>query len=138
MGHTATQPTRIWVPLDFDRNTVLSSTEENQEEIKHGAILGAYESITLHVSPCMARDKPNLDTRRTIVDLSWPKGQSVNAAVQKDKYLGSDFVLNYPSVDDIVKRVIELGPGSLLCKVDIRRVFYQLKVDPVDIYLLGL
>ena len=86
----------------------------------------------------MTRDKPDSDTRRTIVDLSWPKGQSVNSEVQKDKYLGSEFVLNYPSVDDIVKRVIELGPGSLLCKVDIIRAFRQLKVDPGDITLLGL
>ena len=64
------------------------------------------------------------------------EGQSVNSGVQKDKYLGSDFVLIYPSVDDTVKRVIELGPGSLLCKVDISQAFRQLKVDPGD--LLGL
>ena len=86
----------------------------------------------------MTRDKPDSATRRTIVDLSWPKGQSVNAGVQKDKYLGSKFIVNYPSVDDIVKRLIELGPGSLLCKVDISRAFCQLKVDPGDINLLGL
>ena len=142
-------------PLDFDTNTVLTSTEENhasakqfpshvetyiQEEIKHGAMLGPFEHkpLTLHVLPFMTRDKPDSDTRRTIVDLSWPKGQSVNDGVQKDKYLGSDFVLNYPSVDDIVKRIIELGPGSLLYKVDISRAFRQLKVDPGDINLLGL
>ena len=86
----------------------------------------------------MTRDKPGSDTRRTIVDLSWPKGKSVNAGVQRDNYLGSHFILNYPSVDDIVKRLIELGPGSLLCKVDISRDFRQLKVDPGDINLLGL
>ena len=50
------------------------------------------------------------DTKQTIVDLSWPKGQSVNDGVQKDTYLGSHFILNYPSVDDIVTRLIELGP----------------------------
>ena len=66
-----------------------------------------------------------LTTRQTIVDLCWPKGQSVNAAVQKDRYLGSDFILNYPSVDDIVKRVIELRPGSLLCKLDFSWAFRQ-------------
>ena len=63
-------------PLDFDTNTVLTSTEENhasatqffshvetyiKEEIKHGAILGPFEHkpIDLHVSPFMTRDKPN-------------------------------------------------------------------------------
>ena len=142
-------------PLDFDTNTELVSTEENHtsakqysshvqtyicEELKHGAILGPFEHkpISLHISPFMTRDKPDSDTRRTIVDLSWPKDKSVNAGVQRDNYLGSDFILNYPSVDDIVKRLIELGPGSLLCKVDISRAFRQLKVDPGDINLLGL
>ena len=136
-------------------NTELVSTEENhasakqfsshvqtyiREELKHGAIFGPFEHkpISLHISPFMTRDKPDSDTRRTIVDLSWPKGKSVNAGVQKDSYLGSDFIPNYPSVVDIVKRLIELGPGSLLCKVDISRAFRQLKVDPGDINLLGL
>ena len=142
-------------PLDFDKNTVLVSTEDNhasarhfsshvqtyiQEELKHGAMLGPFDHkpIPLHVSPFMTRDKADSDTRRTIVDLSWPKGQSVNSGVQKSKYLGTEFILNYPSVDDIVKRVIRLGPGSLLCKIDISRAFRQLKVDPGDINLLGL
>ena len=86
----------------------------------------------------LLRDKTDFDTRRTIVDLSRPKGQSVKSGVQKDMHLLSHFVPNYPSVDDIVKGIIELGPGSLLCKVDISRAFCQLKVDPRDINLLGL
>ena len=53
----------------------------------------------------------------------------------KDKYLGSSLFFNYPSVDDIVKKVLELGPGSLLYKVDISRAFRQLKVDPGVTYL---
>ena len=81
---------------------------------------------------------PDSDTRPTIVNLSWPKGRSVNSGVQYNKYLSLDFVLNYPSVDDIVKRVSELRPRSLLCKVDISRAFRQLKVDPGDINLPGL
>ena len=111
-----------------------------QEEIKHGAMLGPfqYQPITSNVSQFMTRDKPDSDTRRTIVDLSWPKGQSANSGVCKNMYLGSNFVLNYPSVSDIVKRVTELGPWSLLCKVDINRAFCQLKVNPGDIHLLGL
>ena len=62
----------------------------------------------------MTREKPDSEVRRTIVDLSWPKNFSVNTGVVKDKYLGSSFLLNYTSVDDIVKKLVELGPGSLL------------------------
>ena len=102
-------------------------------------MLGPFDQkpIPLHISPFMIREKPDSEVRRTILDLSWPKNFSVNAGVIKDIYLGSSFVLNYPSVDDIVKKIVELGPGSLLYKVDISRAFRQLKVDPGDLDLLG-
>ena len=84
----------------------------------------------------MTRDKHNSQWRRTIVDLSWPCGASVN--VQKDTYLNSKFALTYPSVDQIVDRIIQLGPGTLIYNIDISHAFQQLKVDPGDIDLLGL
>ena len=37
-----------------------------------------------------------------------------------------------------IKKIIELGPGSLLYKADISRAFRQLKVDPGDLDLLCL
>ena len=107
-------------PLNFDRNFELQSTEKNhasgrdhvydiqcyiQEELQHGAMLGPFDQkpLPLHISPFMTREKPDSEVRRTIVDLSWPKNFSVNAGVMKDTHLGSSFVLNYPSVDDIVR-----------------------------------
>ena len=142
-------------PLDFDRSLRLISVEDNhksaknyeehvnhylQEELDHGAILGPFKNkpINLHVSSFMTRDKPDSQWHRTIVDLSWPGGASVNAGVQKDIYLNSKFALNYPSVDKIVDRILQLGPGSLIYKIDISHAFRQPKVDPGDIDLLGL
>ena len=66
-----------------------------------------------HFSPCLTRDKPNSKSRRVILDLSFPPGQSVNDGVPKDKYLGSYFELKYPSVDDKVASLKELGPNAL-------------------------
>ena len=86
----------------------------------------------------MTREKTDSNVRRTIVDLSWPDSCSVNDGVLRDEYLGSKFLLHYPSVDDIVTKLNELGPGSLMFKIDISRAFCQLKVDPGDIDLLGL
>ena len=48
------------------------------------------------------------------------------------------WVVNYPLVDDIVNRLIELGPGSMLFKIDICQAYRQLKIDSRDIDLLGL
>ena len=50
----------------------------------------------------MTRPKSNLAARRTIIDLSWPKGHSLNDGVSKTSYLGTEFELQYPSVDSII------------------------------------
>ena len=110
------------------------------EELKHGAMLGPFISkpIDLHISPFMTRHKPDSNVRQTIVDLSWPESYSVNDGVVRDEYLGSKFLLHYPSVVDIVNKLNELGPGSLMFKIDISGAFRQLKVDPGDIDVLVL
>ena len=56
------------------------------EEKAFDAIIGPFESApikNLHYSPFMTRHKPNSDSRRVILDLSWPKGESVNAGMEK-------------------------------------------------------
>ena len=91
-----------------------------------------------HISPFPTRRKPNSDNRRVIVDLSWPVGQSVNDGVPKDRYLNTYFDLNYPSVDNIVDKLKQLGDSALLFKIDISRAFRHLRIDPGDLELLGL
>ena len=142
-------------PLDFDRNSILQPTYENHtsanqyrdqideylaEELSHGAIYGPFKQLPfpVHISPLMTRPKQNTDKRRTIMDLSWPKGASVNTSIHKFKYLDTYFSLSYPSIDHIVQEIKKLGPGSLLYKVDISRAFRHLRIDPGDIDLLGI
>ena len=142
-------------PLDFNREINLASTYVNhasatqhsqhvsayiQTEMQYGAIYGPFAQppFPCHVSPFLTRDKPDSDKRRVILDLSFPSGQSVNDGVPKHKYLGSYFDLNYPSVDHIVDSLKELGTGALLYKIDIKRAFRHLRIDPGDLDLLGL
>ena len=56
------------------------------------------------MSPLMTREKQNSTDRRTIMDLSRPKGFSVNDDIHKCKYLDSYFTLQYPSIDYIVNK----------------------------------
>ena len=51
---------------------------------------------------------------------------------------GSYFDLKYPSVDHIVDSLKELGTGALLYKINIKRAFRYLTIDPGDLDLLGL
>ena len=62
---------------------VANYIEEGQN---FGAIIGPFKKApitNLHYSPFMTRHKPNSDNRRVILDLSWPRGESVNAGVEK-------------------------------------------------------
>ena len=106
-------------PLDFDRTRKLKITLQNhasvrnypthidkylEEELFHGAILGPLDDkpFDLHISLLMTRDKSSSNCRRTIFDLNFPKGYSVNDGVLKDSHLGTKFQMHYPTVDTIV------------------------------------
>ena len=86
----------------------------------------------------MTRPKPNSDTRRVIIDLSWPKGCSVNDGVDKSAYMGTDFRLTFPTIDDLTAELTKLGKGGHLYKIDVSRAFRHLPIDPMDYDLLGL
>ena len=53
----------------------------------------------------MTREKQNSTNHHTIMDLSWPKGFSVNDAIHKGKYLYSYFTLQFPSIDHMLQQV---------------------------------
>ena len=75
---------------------------------------------------------------RIIVNLSSPYGNSVNDRISNEVYDGTEFELKYPSVDNIVNAIHELGPDVLLSKIDVSRAFRNLRVDTGDFDLLGL
>ena len=45
--------------------------------------------------------------------------------------------LCYPTVDSLVAKIQDMGPGCLLYKKDLQKAYRQLYVDPGDIHLLG-
>ena len=139
----------------FDRSRNLQSTFVNrtsatlypehvdkyiEEEVGFQAMLGPLgtKPFDIHISPFMTREKSNSDARRTIMDLSFPKGCSINDGVLNDTYLGTNFQMHYPSIDSIIRTLNELGPSAEIFKVDISRAFRHIRIDPGDIDLLGL
>ena len=70
--------------------------------------------------------------------MSYPYGASLNDKICNTHYDGVDFMLRYPSVDEIVKTVQELGNNVLLSKIEVSRAFRNLRVDPLDYNVLGL
>ena len=143
-------------PLDVDPSITLNHEINNHksatdypkdiqayldEEIKYHAILGPFNDSpmeNLHVSPLMTRDKPGSQHRRVIVDLSYPQNHSVNAGVDGNVYLTSEFLLTLPSVDHITNQIKKLGKGSKIFKIDISRAFRHVKLDPACYNLTGI
>ena len=90
------------------------------------------------ISPLNTVPKSNSLERRVILDLSFPKeGPSVNLGIDILRFFGSEFVLTYPKVDDLIRLVHEKGQGCALFKVDLHWAYRHLPVDPGDVNLLA-
>ena len=68
-----------------------------------------------------------------IVDLSAPKGKSVNDGI--DPALCS---LTYVTVDDAVSAILRTGKGAFIAKEDIKQAYRMVPVHPQDRPLLGV
>ncbi len=77
--------------------------------------------------------KGRLGGWRLIVNLSAPEGHSVNDGI--DRELSS---VAYTSVDDVIRRVVELGEGALIAKADVKAAYRNIPVHPRDRWLLGV
>ena len=70
---------------------------------------------------------------RLIVDLSFPKGGSVNDGIEPEVC-----TVRYTSVDEACKRITALGRGAVLAKFDVHGAFRTVPVHPDDRQLLGM
>ena len=65
-----------------------------EKEKSLGGTIGPFEAIPfvgpVAVSPLSTRPKKDADTRRVIMDCSWPIGSSLNDGLSKDNYLGEE------------------------------------------------
>ncbi len=70
---------------------------------------------------------------RLIVDLSSPKGASVNDGIEREVCS-----VSYTSVDAACERVVAVGRGCQLAKFDVEGAFRTVPVHPDDRWLLGM
>ena len=86
----------------------------------------------VHISPIDLVPKSTPGQLRMIVDLSFPRASSVNDRI--DSAVAS---VSCASLDE-VQRILCLGKGTQLVKVDLKQAYRQTPVHPEDHYLLGL
>ena len=120
-----------------------SSSRENpgvvssfiQSESSAGRLLGPLPpSPWVHVSPVgLVPKNDSSGSWRMIVDLSHPRGRSVNDAIPPIFCSPQ-----YPSVDDAVAFILSLGRHTQLVKIDLKSAYRILPIHPMDRQLLGI
>ena len=112
-----------------------------QKESFNKAIIGPFKENPfksgIKISPVNSLPKKDTSERRVILDLSFPKGKSVNDFISKDFYLGEQVELIYPKVDDFIQIIKQKGQGCLLFKTDLRRAYRQLHTCPSSYNLVA-
>ena len=120
----------------------LKSAHQNSEavsksiavEVERGHTVGPFPAPPLdafHCSPLGAVVKKD-GSARLILDLSSPKGSSVNDGIDAET-----FAVKYCSFDEAVNMVRDIGPGAYMAKADIRHAFRLCPVSPEEYHLLG-
>ena len=113
------------------------------KEVAEGAMLGPFPQPPiqpLQVSPLLTRPKKDSDTRRCIMDLSFPKPpfNSVNSGTPTDTYLGVAAKLHLPSTQTLAQLIKDQGQGCYIYSLDVSRAFRQLPICPSSMHWLGL
>ena len=94
-----------------------------------GRVAGPYASSELpatHISRFGVIPKRNQPGKwRLIIDLSYPKGHSINDGISKPLC-----ELHYVTIDEAIDKIVQLGNGSLLAKIDIQSAFRLLPYPP--------
>lgn len=111
------------------------------KEVGLGGIVGPFKQPAFrewtHISPLMTREKKDSAERRVIIDMTYPHPKSVNAYLYKNSSLGVVRDHTLPSVDDVVKALIEMGPGARMATTDISRAYKNFLSCPLDWPLLS-
>lgn len=113
-----------------------------EKELNFKAILSPFDDIPFdnwcRISPMMTRPKKGSDDRRIILDLSYPRGVSVNDGISTKDHYGRDITYSLPTIADFIEILKCAGTVALMWKSDLTRAYRQLRVDQLDAPLLGM
>ena len=107
-----------------------------KEELDQGHLIPVQPPLAgnVHISKLGVIPKKHQPGKwRLIVDLSSPKGASINDFIDP-----SFCSLTYASVEHAAAYVFKAGQGALLAKLDIKSAYSNIPVYPEDRHLLGI
>ncbi len=128
-------PARSNHPSAFEHPEVVSKALAT--EVAKGRLIGPLDPQNfpyVQISSLGTTLKKHTQNKwRLILDLSHPKGRSVNDGINR-----TICSLKYMKVDDVVQRIISSGRSTLIAKIDIESAFRNIPVHPHDRHLLGM
>ena len=122
------------MPSALERREVVSSYLA--KECAEVRVLGPFEDhslLQLHVNRIGVVPKHAPGQWRSIVDLSYPEGKSVNDGISKPWCS-----LSYIAVDTVARAVAQKGQRAHLAKIGIKSAYRMLPVHPDNCWLLGM
>ncbi|XP_053570053.1 uncharacterized protein LOC128660298 isoform X1 [Bombina bombina] len=109
--------------------------EKLGKEVECGRMAGPFAEkriAELIISPLGVVPKKEEGKYRMIHHLSYPKGRSVNDAIDK-----AEAAVQYQSFDSAVQLVRNAGRGAMMAKIDIESAFRLLPLNPDSFKLMG-
>ncbi len=120
-------------PSVHEHHTEVSNTIES--DLSLGRVVGPWTSppcADFVSSPMGAFERSNSGKVRTIHDLSFPPGRSVNDHIDPDQ-----FTLTYVTVDQVAQACTKFDKPCFLAKSDLSNAFKHILVNPKYWHLLG-
>ena len=136
VGYTGPEKSRISRNLISANQHPEVVSSNLSKEINLGRVAGPFNSPplpNLQCHPVGVVPKKHSSEWRTIYHLSYPEGDSINDHIPKDPYS-----LQYVRVDDAIRILKSLGPGSFMAKTDLKSAFRLIPVHPDHWHLLGI
>ena len=119
----------------------MKSAQENKEvmsryideELKLNRLIRFSLATDIFIAPLSESSQKKRGNKwRLIVDLSSPKGASINNGISSA--LTS---IRYASIDDTVQTIHRLGNGTLMAKLDLKAAYRSVPIHPDNPPLLG-
>ena len=108
-----------------------------ETEVSCGRVAGPFTTLPcpeLHISRFGVIPKNNQPGQwRLILDLSSPKGHSVNDGIPKPL-----FSVHYVTLDSFIQGIMAQGRGTLMAKFDVASAYCNVAIHPQDHSLLGM
>lgn len=116
-----------------------------ESEKEKGRIAGPFNKKVFRgkngISPINSVPRKDSNRRRFVLDLSYPRGRSINDGINKDTYEEDSINLKYPTVDDLVDLVVRKKEKSqeriLMWKRDLKSCYRQWPLCAGDVHLVG-